>query len=69
MSCIYSCCDNSFSYCHLVVPEKAEVPKGEAEKKIWAGINDFFMTEESDDSEAEGFRQHHLQWRSTSESL
>ena len=38
--------------------------KGEVERKIWGGINELYMTEESDDIEGDGFRQHPLQWRS-----
>ena len=36
---------------------------------MWEDINESYMTEESDDTEGEGFRQHPLQWRSPSEIL
>ena len=66
---MYACCDDSFSCCHVVVPEKAKVPKGRGRKENLGRYLMNFMTEESDDSEGEGFRQHPLQWRSSSELL
>ena len=34
--------------------------------KLWASMNEDFMTEESDDDTGDSFRQHHLKWRSNS---
>lgn len=34
---------------------------------MWGDINELYMTEESDDSEGDGFKQHPLQWRSNGE--
>ena len=38
----------------------------ENEKEVWETINENYMTEESDGSSGESFRQHSLTWRSDS---
>ena len=56
-------CSNTIIY--IVVSEKEKYLKGD-EKEKWEIINENYMTEESDDSSGESFRQLSLTWRSES---
>ena len=43
---------------------RQEYLKGELEKKLWLEINELYTSEESDNSDRNGFMLHPLPWRS-----